>query len=89
LLGEIGMLPSGGIKMANAMKAKSMVFCMLCTIRNFPHPAHLYGNGKQFMTRLSERAHLEPLKVILGDTTYLGTSFPGATPPIGVSEVSH
>jgi hypothetical protein len=56
LLGEIGMLPSGGMKMANAMKAKSMDFCMLPTIRNILQSAHVTWDGKQFMTRLSERA---------------------------------
>jgi hypothetical protein len=35
LPGEIGMLPSGGMKMANAMKAKSMVFRMLSPVQSF------------------------------------------------------
>ena len=35
MLGEIGMLPSGGMKMANAMKANSVVLCMQFTVRIF------------------------------------------------------
>jgi len=39
LLGEIGVLPSGGTKMANAMNAKSMVFCKVSTVGIFfQHP---------------------------------------------------
>ena len=35
LLGEIGVLPSGGMKMANAMNAKSTFFCKLSTVGIF------------------------------------------------------